>query len=182
MQVTITHFSDSIPPSRPTLFQATVCKTIRGCSRVRQMLVTLLCLGALGIAQAQTWSTATVPAGVTPQDANHTFATVAHNGTKFVASGGELDVISSTDGITWTYDGKMAAVSLVKANAITWIPFLSKWVAGTNVNLATNVVIYTSSNGIAWTQTNSGLANVNFTDFATDGTTVIGTVSSVTMW
>ncbi len=142
-----------------------------------QPLAALPSPGALTVAMAPTWSTAIVPAGVTPQDANNTFFTVAHNGTKFVASGGELNVISSTDGVNWTYDGKMSAATVVSVFDITWIPFLNKWVAATNVNLP-NATIYTSSNGTSWTPTNSGLTSGTVNNFATDGTKVIGTVNT----
>ena len=174
MKVKNIHFTTPTPDSPLTLPPH---KATRGWSPLRQTLAILLCLGALCTAQAQTWSTATVPAGV-PADPNHAFYTVAHNGTKFVASGGELSVVSSTDGVNWTYDGQMSNATLASVFDLAWIPYLNKWVAATNVNMLTNSVIYTSANGTTWTPTNSGIASGIVNNFATDGTKIIGTANN----
>ena|GEM_PF-3511690 len=136
----------------------------------------MLLLATLSSSQAQTWSTSTVPAAV-PVNLNNVFNSIAYNGTKFVASGLELHLVSSTDGVNWNYDGRMSTATVASVFDLTWIPHLSKWVAPSNVNVNVNAVIYTSTDGISWSPTNSGIPDGVVNNFATDGTTVIGTVN-----
>lgn len=124
-------------------------------------------------AQVPTWSTATAPAG-----AIETLDAVAYNGSKFLAAGVDLRVLSSTDGINWTNNGRMASATVVTAFGVAWIPFLNLWVAGTNVNLNTDALIYTSPDGLTWTPRSTGLASTTVQSFATDGSKVIGTVGN----
>lgn len=124
-------------------------------------------------AQVPTWSAATAPGGVT-----EILDGVAYNGSKFIAVGNDLRVLSSTDGINWTNNGRMAAPTVVNAFGVAWVPFLNLWVAGTNVGLNSDALLYTSSDGVTWTQRSAGLTSGTAQAFATDGTKVIGTVSS----
>jgi hypothetical protein len=127
------------------------------------------CLGAVSL-QAQNWSTATPPSGLSVN-----MSGVGYNGSKFIAAGTDLRYISSTDGINWTDEGAIASVP-INTNSIfqvAWIPFLSLWVASSNVGLFTDAKIYTSTNGTTWTPRNTGLTNGTANRFGSSGSLVI---------